>query len=109
MCVGAEYYSPTLLYFEPHDSKVPLVALIFDIAATFLQIMTYAIIGRALISWVDPQGTNPISRFLHELTEPIVGPIRSVVPRLGMIDISPIFAILLLQILRQMLVRMQIG
>ncbi|HBY46731.1 MAG TPA: YggT family protein [Chloroflexi bacterium] len=65
--------------------------------------MTWAVVGRALISWVDPQGTNPISRFLVQLTEPIVGPIRSVVPRIGMIDISPIFAILLLQVLARML------
>ncbi|HQZ88584.1 MAG TPA: YggT family protein [Thermomicrobiales bacterium] len=76
---------------------------ILQIAITFLQVMTWAVVGRALISWVDPQGTNPISRFLVQLTEPIVGPIRSVVPRIGMIDISPIFAILLLQVLARML------
>lgn len=71
--------------------------------------MTWAIVGRALISWVDPRGTNPISRFLFELTEPIVGPIRSVVPRIGMIDISPIFAILLLQVLARMLSQVSVG
>lgn len=85
------------------------MALILDIVITFLQIMTWAIIGRALISWIDPRGTNPISRFLFELTEPIVGPIRSVVPRIGMIDISPIFAILLLQVLARMLAQVQVG
>lgn len=85
------------------------MALILDIVITFLQIMTWAIVGRALISWVDPRGTNPISRFLFELTEPIVGPIRSVVPRIGMIDISPIFAILLLQVLARMLSQVSVG
>jgi YggT family protein len=82
---------------------VPGLTQILQIAITFLQVMTWAVVGRALISWVDPQGTNPISRFLVQLTEPIVGPIRSVVPRIGMIDISPIFAILLLQVLARML------
>lgn len=85
------------------------MALILDIVITFLQIMTWAIVGRALISWVDPRGSNPISRFLFELTEPIVGPIRSVVPRIGMIDISPIFAILLLQVLARMLSQVSVG
>ncbi len=85
------------------------MALILDIVITFLQIMTWAIIGRALISWIDPRGSNPVSRFLFELTEPIVGPIRSVVPRIGMIDISPIFAILLLQVLARMLSQVQVG
>lgn len=88
---------------------MPSLALILDIVITFLQIMTWAIVGRALISWVDPRGTNPISRFLFELTEPIVGPIRSVVPRIGMIDISPIFAILLLQVLAWMLSQVSVG
>lgn len=88
---------------------MPGLALILDIVITFLQIMTWAIVGRALISWVDPRGTNPISRFLFELTEPIVGPIRSVVPRIGMIDISPIFAILLLQVLARMLSQVSVG
>lgn len=88
---------------------MPSLALILDIVITFLQIMTWAIVGRALISWVDPRGTNPISRFLFELTEPIVGPIRSVVPRIGMIDISPIFAILLLQVLARMLSQVSVG
>jgi len=88
---------------------VPELALILDIVITFLQIMTWAIIGRALISWIDPRGSNPVSRFLFELTEPIVGPIRSVVPRIGMIDISPIFAILLLQVLARMLSQVQVG
>ncbi|HQX62861.1 MAG TPA: YggT family protein [Thermomicrobiales bacterium] len=82
---------------------MPGLTQILQIAITFLQVMTWAVVGRALISWVDPQGTNPISRFLVQLTEPIVGPIRSVVPRIGMIDISPIFAILLLQVLARML------
>ncbi len=85
------------------------MALILDIIITFLQIMTWAIVGRALISWVDPRGSNPVSRFLFELTEPIVGPIRSVVPRIGMIDISPIFAILLLQVLARMLSQVSVG
>lgn len=85
------------------------MALILDIIITFLQIMTWAIVGRALISWVDPRGSNPVSRFLFELTEPIVGPIHSVVPRIGMIDISPIFAILLLQVLARMLSQVSVG
>lgn len=77
--------------------------LLINILVTVLNILTFAIIGRALISWVDPRGTNPVSRFLIELTEPIVAPIRSVMPRMGMIDLSPLVAILLLRLLTQML------
>lgn len=79
--------------------------LLINILTTVLRILTFAIIGRALISWVDPRGANPVSRFLIELTEPIVAPIRSVMPRTGMIDLSPLVAILLLQVLTRMLVQ----
>lgn len=77
--------------------------LIFSILYTFLQIMFFAIIARALISWFDPRGSNPISRFLIEFTEPIVGPIRSIMPRTGMFDLSPLIAILLIRVLMQLL------
>lgn len=70
-----------------------------------LDILTYAIIGRALVSWFDPGFGNPISRFLFEVTEPILRPIRSVMPGNMMIDFSPIIAILLLRLLQGMLPR----
>ena len=68
--------------------------------------LTWAIIGRALISWFDPGFNNPISRILFEITEPILGPIRGVLGQFtgGMpIDFSPIIAILLLNLLQNML------
>ena len=65
--------------------------------------MMFAIIGRAILSWFDPRGQNPISRALIELTEPIIGPIRSVMPRMGMIDLSPMIAVILIIIIMEML------
>jgi YggT family protein len=70
-----------------------------ELAIFLLNILTFAIIGRALISWVDPGGRWPISRVLHDVTEPIIAPIRQVVPSLGMFDISPIVALILLRVL----------
>lgn len=71
--------------------------------ALLLQVLTYAIIGRAIISWFDPGFGNPISRFLFDVTEPILRPIRSLMPGNMMIDFSPIIAILLISLLRGML------
>lgn len=73
------------------------------ILSTFLQIMVFLIIGRALVSWFDPRGTTPVGRFLFEVTEPIIAPIRSVLPRMGMIDLSPMIAIFLIIVLQRML------
>ena len=71
-----------------------------------LQILTFAIIARALLSWFSPAMDNPIARILFEVTEPILAPLRRVIPMIGgMLDITPIVAIFLLQILGQWLVQ----
>ncbi len=64
-----------------------------------LQVLSFAILIRVLLSWVDPMGGMRITQILHEITEPILGPIRSIMPSMPMFDISPIIAMLLLQAL----------
>ncbi len=68
-------------------------------------ILSMLILGRVLLSWIDPMGNMQISQVLRELTEPILGPIRSIMPNIGMIDISPIVAILLLSMISRLLLQ----
>lgn len=68
-----------------------------------LTILSFGIIARSIVSWFDPTGKTPIQRILIDLTEPIVGPIRRVVPSMGMIDISPFIALILIQVVSRML------
>lgn len=65
--------------------------------STLIYILNFAIIIRALMSWFNPSMENPIVRFVIEITEPVLAPLRRIVPRIGMIDITPIVAILLMQ------------
>ena len=70
-------------------------------------IVHWLILIRALISWVNPDPYNPIVQFLYKTTEPILYPIRKLLPlgfRFG-IDISPIIAILAIWFLRLFLVK----
>jgi YggT family protein len=67
--------------------------------------LLFAILGRVLISWIDPMGNMRVTQILHELTEPILGPLRSVLPSLGMLDLSPIVAMLLIQLLHSLILR----
>lgn len=62
-----------------------------------------AIVVRALLSWFNLPPTNPLVTLLYDITEPILAPLRRVVPRIGMIDITPIVAIILMNFLSQML------
>ena len=68
-----------------------------------LQLLTFALIGRAILSWVDPRMEWGISRILADVTDPVIAPLRRVIPPLGMIDISFIVAILLIQMLMRLL------
>ena len=67
------------------------------------QILTLAIIIRALLSWFSLPPGNPIVNLLYDITEPILAPLRRVVPRIGMIDITPIVAIILMNFISQLL------
>jgi YggT family protein len=71
--------------------------------STLIYILNFAIIIRALMSWFNPSLENPIVRFVFEITEPVLGPLRRIIPRIGMIDISPIVAILLMNVILQVL------
>jgi YggT family protein len=68
-------------------------------------VLTAAIFFRAILSWFPMDPSNPLVVFLHEITEPILAPLRSVVPRIGMIDITPLVAIILIQIIGQAVIR----
>ena len=78
-----------------------------DFAIIFIalacQVLTMAIFVRVLISWLPiPMSSSvigPIMAILYQITEPILGPLRRIVPPLGMIDITPVVAILLLQLI----------
>jgi YggT family protein len=61
------------------------------------------ILGRVLFSWINPRFEGPIARFLYETTEPLLGPIRRLLPQTGMIDFSPLVLLLLLGMLTRLL------
>lgn len=65
----------------------------------------WIIIARAIISWVSPDPYNPVVRFLHRITEPVLRPLRYRLPTLSMgLDLSPMVVILVLYFLDWFLV-----
>jgi len=63
----------------------------------------WVIIIRALVSWVNPDPWNPIVRFLYQVTEPVLRPIRRRLPATG-IDFSPLIVIVAIMFLQRFLV-----
>lgn len=75
---------------------------------TFINLLAYAlwaaILARVIISWL-PIGEDspfmPLVRMVYQITEPILAPIRSVLPNMGMLDLSPMIAIILMLVLQR--------
>ena len=71
---------------------------------TFLQafigalvtVLWLLILGRVIVSWVDPTGRSALSAFLIQATEPILAPVRRLLPPTGMIDFSSLIVLLIL-------------
>ena len=74
------------------------VATVIDYVLVFFMFIT---IARAVLSWVSPDPYNPIVRFIHNVTEPVLYQIRKRLPMMyGGIDFSPIVVILIIIFLR---------
>jgi YggT family protein len=75
--------------------------LLISFLNLLIPILELAIFGRIIMSWIDPSGQYTISRIIREITEPVIGPIRKLLPAVGMFDFSPLIALFLLNILQQ--------
>ena len=83
------------------------LAVVVDYALT---IYLWVVIARAVLSWVSPDPYNPIVRFIHNVTEPVLYRIRRLIPfDLGGIDISPIIVLLAVIFLQKFLVGSLVG
>jgi len=81
------------------------IIAIAQIVGVILTILTWIIIIRALISWVNPDPYNSIVQFLYRVTEPILMPIRRILPAMGGFDLSPIVALVGIMFIRSFLVQ----
>jgi YggT family protein len=79
------------------------VAKVLDIALT---IFMWIIIARAILSWVSPDPYNPIVRFIHNITEPVLYQVRRKIPlNFGGMDFSPMIILLAVIFLQQFVVQ----
>lgn len=70
---------------------------------SIIQILSLLIFARAIFSWFDPGFGSQIGRILYQITEPIIAPIRQVLPPMGMLDLSVFVTLILLMILQQLI------
>jgi YggT family protein len=80
-----------------------------QIIILFATVLTIAIFLRAILSWFQMDRGSPLIQLLDTVTEPILDPIRRIMPRLGMIDLSPLVAILVLNVVGRILAQLADG
>ena len=70
-----------------------------------LGLYSWVIIAAALITWVSPDPRNPIVMFLRQVTEPVLGPVRRLLPpwKTGGLDFSPLIVILAIQVVERVI------
>ena len=68
-----------------------------------LQVFAYLVIARALTTWFPNARSHPIVQLLYQITDPVMIPVSKLVPRIGMIDISPMILVFTLLIISRAL------
>ena len=76
---------------------------LFNLIRYLCQVLTLVIIARVIVSWFSPSPTNMLAIILYQVTDPLLAPLRRIIPRVGMFDFTPLVAIILLQLLAGLL------
>lgn len=82
-----------------------MTALVANFIYVLSVVLTVAIIIRALMSWIMPTQTGSIMRVLYDITEPVLAPIRRILPPVGGLDLSPLLALVAIQVVSQVLIQ----
>jgi YggT family protein len=65
--------------------------------------LTLLVVGRVVLSWVDPGGRSQLTAFVFQTTEPILAPVRRALPSTGAIDLSPMIVLIVLTVLLRLI------
>ena len=82
------------------------MGLIIGLINTILTLLWIALLIRAVLSWLPVGNDNPLKNVITQITEPILTPIRRVMPKTGVFDLSPIVAIFLIILVSNLLRRL---
>lgn len=75
------------------------MAFLFRLIELLCDVLTIAIIFRSILSWFSPAPNNRLVLILYQVTEPLLAPLRRIIPRVGLWDFTPLAAIVLLQLI----------
>ncbi len=87
--------------------SVPIVTVLVyaagELVLLLINVLLVAIVVQVVVSWVNPGSYNPVNSVLYSLTNPLLKPIQRILPPLAGIDLSPLFVIIGLQVIRMLI------
>jgi YggT family protein len=78
------------------------MTFLFSFIRLLCEVLTFAIFIRVILSWFSTK-PNTLTILLDKITEPILAPLRRIIPRIGVFDFTPLVAIILLQLIARLL------
>ena len=82
---------------------------VIQLVQTLFEVYSFILLARVLTSWFQVDPYNPIIRILYQLTEPLLAPIRRLLPQTGMMDFSPIVAFVVITIAERIVISMMVS
>jgi YggT family protein len=79
-----------------------LLAAIGELVVLTFNVFIFAIVIQVILSWINPGTYNPVNALLHSITRPVMGPIQRLIPPVSGIDLSPLVALIGLQVLKML-------
>lgn len=88
-----------------YDLAVPVIMVygLTDLISLTIDIFFFAILIQVILSWVNPHGHNPAISLLYSITAPVMKPVQRLIPPIGGMDVSPIFAIIGLKLIEMLI------
>ena len=93
----------SLLNSAPLQPIALILFAIVEFISLVLNLFFYSIILQAVLSWIQPSAYSPVQGILHGLNEPLLRPVRKVIPAIGGFDLSPIVVLLAIGVLQRFL------
>jgi len=88
----------------PHPVSLAIWSVI-GLASQVLDLLFFAILAGIVLSWLAPQTNHPGAVLLHQLTEPVMSPVRGMLPNLGGLDFSPILVFIMINLVDMLVIQ----
>lgn len=83
-----------------------MIVFLINFINILFEVLSLAILARVILSWFRVDPYNRLVQLLYQITEPVLAPFRRVIPPVGMMDITPIVALLVLQLAQRIIITM---